>query len=314
MQLDAELLKKCWFLAGPTASGKTAAAVLLAERLGAEIVSLDSMAIYRGMDIGTAKPAPEEQRGVPHHLIDIIEPHEAFSLADYVAAADRAVRDIFSRGRSVLFAGGTGLYLRGVLRGVFEGPSADWDFRRELEAAAQAEAEDDLHSRLEAVDPVAAGRIHPRDRRRLIRALEVYHLTGKPLSAQQQHGPLPVGDRPRNVFWLNPPRDWLHERINHRAERMLERGLVAEVEDLLASPRPISQTARQALGYKEVIDYLKGNIDHAGMREMIQRRTRQFAKRQHTWFRNLEECRPLGITGTETPREIAEAIFQTGGS
>ncbi len=312
MQLDLDHLRQCWFLAGPTAAGKTAAAIRLAERLGAEIISLDSMAIYKGMDIGTAKPTAEERQKVPHHLIDIIEPHEEFSLADYVTAADNAVRDILSRERKVLFAGGTGLYLRGILRGVFKGPSADWDFRQELEAAARTEEENYLHSRLEEVDALAAARIHPRDHRRLIRALEVQHLTGKPLSTQQQHGPLPESDRPRNVFWIHPPRSWLYERINRRVDWMLENGLVTEVENLLASPQPLSQTARQALGYKEVFDFLEGTIDEAEMRELIKRRTRQFAKRQHTWFRNLEECRPLDIKGTESPAQIAEEVLRDG--
>lgn len=312
MQFDGKLLRDSWFLAGPTAAGKTATALALAGRLNAEIISLDSMAIYREMDIGTAKPTPEEQGQVPHHLINVIEPHEEYSLADYVTAAETAARDIVARGKAVLFAGGTGLYLRGVLRGVFDGPAADWNFRQELETAAATESENYLHERLQAVDPLAASRLHPRDHRRLIRAIEVHHLTGEPLSAQQQHGPLPETERPRNVFWISPPRDWLHERINRRVDQMIELGLVAEVERLLSARNPLSRTARQALGYKEVIDHLEGEVDEVEMGNLIKRRTRQFAKRQHTWFRNLEECHAIEIAGTESPEDLAERIRREG--
>jgi len=241
-------------------------------------------------------------------LIDVIDPHEEYSLADYVAAAEAAAKDIVSRGRTVLFAGGTGLYLRGVLRGVFDGPAADWEFRKRLEKTAAEQPEDYLHQRLKQVDPEAAVKLHPRDRRRIIRAIEVHHLTGKPLSVQHQHGPLPESVRPQNVFWIEPPRDWLYERINRRVDRMLADGLVAEVEGLLAGLHPLSRTARQALGYKEVIDHLEGELDHAEMAEVIKQRTRRFAKRQHTWFRNLEECRPVETTGEETPEEVALKI------
>ncbi len=310
MQLDWELLRSCWFLAGPTAAGKSATALELANRLGAEIISLDSMAIYRGMDIGTAKPGPADRGVIPHHLLDVIDPHEEYSLADYVAAAEAACRDIAARGRKILFVGGTGLYLRGVLRGVFDGPPADWEFRQELETLASQHADDYLHGRLAEVDPVAAGRLHPRDHRRLIRAIEVHHATGQPLSSQHRHGPLPAAERPQNVFWLHPPRDWLHERINRRVEKMLGEGLIAEVERLLATGHPLSRTARQGLGYKEVIDHLEGGTDVAELAELIKSRTRQFAKRQHTWFRNLEECRPVETTGTESPADLATQILQ----
>ncbi len=310
MQFDLDLLQTCWFLAGPTAVGKTATAIALAQKLGAEIISLDSMAIYRNMNIGTAKPTLAEQAEVPHHLIDVIDPNEEYSLADYVTAAETAAKEITNRGQCVLFAGGTGLYLRGVLRGVFDGPAADWDFRKELETSAKTESEDFLHQQLTEIDPIAAEKLHPRDHRRIIRAMEVYHLTGLPLSEQHQHGPLPESVRPRNVFWMNPPRGWLHERVNHRVDQMLEAGLVQEVEDLLAAPKPLSRTAAQGLGYKEVIAFLSGELDRDEMQELIQRRTRQFAKRQHTWFRNLEECHAIDIVGTESADQLAEELIQ----
>ncbi|MBW3541862.1 MAG: tRNA (adenosine(37)-N6)-dimethylallyltransferase MiaA [Planctomycetes bacterium] len=311
MQFPAHLLRRCWFLAGPTACGKTAAGVVLAERLGAEIVALDSMSLYRGMDIGTAKPSVEERRRVRHHLVDVLEPHQDFSVAEYLAAAQEACLDITRRGRTPLFVGGTGLYLRGVLRGVFRGPSANWELRRRLEADARELGADELHRRLIAVDPRAARSLHPHDTRRVIRALEVYELTGRPLSEQQEHGPRPVAQRPEHVYWLYPPRKWLYSRIDRRVERMVAEGLVEETRRLLAALQAPGRTARQALGYREIIDWLEGRIESlAAAVELIQRRTRQFAKRQHTWFRNLIECRPIEMTGDESPAELAARVMQ----
>ena len=323
-----ELLLKCWFLAGPTACGKTTAALCLAERLNAEIIALDSMTIYRGMDLGTAKPTTEEQSRVPHHLLDILDPHEEFCLTDYVSAADRCCRDVISRGRVPLFVGGTGLYLRGLLRGVFDGPSADFNLRLRLENQARVEGPKSLHAQLQLIDPVSAIRLHPHDQRRIIRALEVFELTGRPLSTLQEQGARRPEQRPQHVYWLSPPRDWLHKRIDTRVEQMFADGLIDEVQRIVARPQALSQTARQALGYKEVIDWLERNpvqpaIDQFGMKPppipsadrllttLIQTRTRQFAKRQHTWFRNLVECRPVPISGAESPIEVAELVLNT---
>ncbi len=309
MQFPADVLRPCWFLAGPTASGKTAVGLELAERLGAEIVSLDSMSIYRGMDIGTAKPSRAEQAQVPHHLIDLIEPHDEFSLAEYLRGAESACRDILARGRIPLFVGGTGLYLRGVLRGLFQGPAADWGYRRTLERDTAGDPAA-LHARLQAVDPTSAARLHPHDTRRLIRALEVYHLTGVPLSTQQRQLPRPAVVRSPHVYWLSPERACLYARIDRRVEQMFEAGLVAEVQRLLGAERPPGRTARQALGYKEVIDHLSGMMTRADTIGLIQLRSRQFAKRQHTWFRNLEECTPIAISAEETPSDIARKILE----
>jgi tRNA dimethylallyltransferase len=308
MHLPPDLLRRCWFLAGPTACGKTAAALELAERIDAEIVALDSMSLYRGMDVGTAKATADEQRRVPHHLIDVLDPHEEFSLAEYVAAARTACEAIVGRGRTPLFVGGTGLYLRGVLRGVFEGPAADWELRRRLDAEAASLGPEALHARLAAIDPPTAARLHPNDQRRIVRAIEVFELTGRPLSEQQRQDPLSDEERPPHVEWLSPPRGWLRERIDRRVVRMYEQGLVAEVERLLARDRPLGRTARQALGYKEIVDALEAGRDPATALGEIQIRTRQFAKRQHTWFRNLAECRAVTITGDETAAELAERL------
>lgn len=308
VQIDLQILQHCWFLAGPTACGKSAVGCELAGLLNAEIVALDSMSLYRGMDVGTAKPDAAARARVPHHLIDVLDPHEEYSLAEYVAAAAAVAAEIVGRGRVPLFVGGTGLYLRGVLRGVFQGPPADWKLRHELESLAEDEGHGVVHARLRQVDPALAARLHPQDLRRVIRGIEVFELTGRPLSQQQRQEPLPAADRPRHVDWLHPPREWLYDRIDRRVEEMFRGGLVAEVERLLVGEQPLGKSARQALGYKEVIDHLEGRLSLPETEALIQTRTRQFAKRQHTWFRNLAECTAIEIAGTESPGEIAECI------
>ncbi|MDA1013913.1 MAG: tRNA (adenosine(37)-N6)-dimethylallyltransferase MiaA [Planctomycetota bacterium] len=308
IQFPSELLRQTWFLAGPTASGKTSVALELATRINAEIVSLDSMSLYRGMDIGTAKPSISDRNRVPHHLIDVLDPNEEFSLAEYVSAARVACESIQARGKTPLFVGGTGLYLRGVLRGVFSGPPADWDFRHSLQSQLQVHGIAWLHEQLRAVDAASAETLHPNDTRRVIRALEVQHITGTPLSSQQHQQPLSAADRPPHVYWLSPPRAWLRKRIDQRAEDMIRQGLVEEVRQLSATCDALSRTAGQALGYREVIEHLNGARNLAESVTLIQNRTRQFAKRQHTWFRNLVECREVEIIGTESPRQLAEQL------
>lgn len=315
VQFPVDLLSKCLFLCGPTACGKTALSLELAERLDAEIVSLDSMTLYRGMDIGTAKPSLAEQARVPHHLIDILDPHEEYSLADYLTAAETCCRDIVARQRRPLFVGGTGLYLRGVLRGVFEGPAANWELRKELEEQLLRDGGIALHRELQQIDPPTATRLHPNDTRRVIRAIEVFRLTGRPLSDHHEQLARPQDERPQHVYWLSPPRDWLYQRINVRVEQMFEQGLLDEVQQLKALPQGLGQTARQGLGYKEVLDWMdstpqSATAPTAELIDLIQTRTRQFAKRQHTWFRNLEECTAIDITGQEALRELVEQLAE----
>jgi tRNA dimethylallyltransferase len=314
MLFPVSLLKKCWFVAGPTASGKSVAALNLARRINAEIVSLDSMAIYRGMTIGTAKPSWADQESVRHHLIDIAEPAEDFSVTEFVRLAHDAAADISSRGLIPLFVGGTGLYLRSILRGLFEGPEADWNLRHQWEQQAVLHGPDWLHAELSARDPATAQRLHPNDMRRIIRAIEVYELTGKPLSEDQHHRPRSLEERPSCVVWLQPPRHWLHTRINQRIDQMMQEGWLEETRLLLESERPPGRTARQALGYRDLIRHLAGEISLGDAIEQIKISTRQFAKRQHTWFRNLEECRPLDTTGYESAAELAGSILESGTS
>jgi len=302
----------CWFLSGPTASGKTQVALALARRIGAEIVSMDSMAVYRGMDVGTAKPTPQEQQAAPHHLIDLVEPHEQYSLARYVADARRAAEAIRARGREVLFVGGTPLYLKGLLRGIFDGPSADPLLREQLEATARREGSPALHARLAQVDPPTAARLHPNDTRRIIRAIEVYEKTGTPISQWQRQFDVAGDPTQCRVFVLDWPRAALYRRIDRRVESMFAGGLVDEVRRLAHATRPMSKTARQAVGYRETLEYLEGRRDLPATIELVKQNTRRFAKRQLTWFRRLAECRPVAVAEPLQGAEVARRIAALG--
>jgi tRNA dimethylallyltransferase len=294
------------FLVGPTASGKTQVGVLVAEALGAEVISLDSMAVYRGMDIGTAKPSPEERARVPLHLIDVCEPTEEFSAGDYLRLAATAVTEIRARGRWVLFVGGTPMYLRLLLEGVFRGPRADWEFRRALRARAQREGTAALHAELARLDPEAARRLHPNDLRRIERALEVHHLTGRPLSALQRANQLVVPG-PKRLVGLRRARADLYRRIDERVERMWGAGFVEEVRRL--AERGFSRSASQALGYREVLRHLAGESTLAEARELTQRHTRQFAKRQMTWLRSIEGLRWIEAGPEDQPEEVTSRVL-----
>lgn len=301
---------ECWYLTGPTASGKTEASLALAEQIDAEIISLDSMAVYRGMDVGTAKPTVEQRRRVAHHLIDVARPNEDYSLARYVEEAHAAIEAIRGRGRQVLFVGGTPLYLKALLRGIFSGPPADWEFRHQLESEARQHDAEFLHRRLAKVDPVAAGRLHARDWRRLIRALEVYEKTGRPISDWQQQFDEPRIEPQRSrVFWLNWPRESLYARIERRVDAMFAAGLVDEVRTLVEQYGNLSRTASQAVGYREVLKHLQQQGDLDEVIALVKTRTRQFARRQLTWFRRLSECRPVEVAGEESPRQLAARIL-----
>jgi tRNA dimethylallyltransferase len=298
------------FLTGPTASGKTRLGLALAERIGAEIISMDSMALYRRLDIGTAKPTVEQRQRVPHYLIDLVEPWQEFSLAEYLRAAEAAASAIRARGKRTLFVGGTPLYLKALLYGVDSGPPPDRLLRARLEQEAAASGSKSLHQRLARVDPQAAGRIHSHDVRRIVRALEVFEKTGRPISAAQIHfhrAPTKTG----LVFCLDVPRAELYQRINLRVQQMFESGLIDEVRELLRLEQPLGRTARQALGYKEVIEHLAAGVGVQQTIERVQRRSRQFAKRQCTWFRGLPECRWISAGNAIDPSELSEKIVSS---
>ena len=286
-------------IVGPTAVGKTALSLLLAERLGAEIISLDSMAVYREMDIGTAKVPLEERNGIPHHMIDIVDPSEDYSLAQYVREARDKIDEIQLRGKKVLFVGGTPLYLKGMLRGIFEGPSADKAFRARIQMMLKETSPEALHRKLAEIDPVTAQRLHPNDTRRVTRALEVYELTGKPISDFQNQFEAGTPASECHVYVLQMPRETLYARINKRVDKMIYEGFLDEAKALLERKLPIGSTARQALGYKELFDYLDGKIEYVDAVELIKQNTRNFAKRQETWFRSLGECRFISAENPE---------------
>ena len=295
--MTAETFGNVFILSGPTGSGKSLLALELAERLQAEIVCLDSMTLYRGLDIGTAKPTAEQRRRVPHHLLDVLEPWESASVAWWLERAAACVRDIEARGRRALFVGGTPLYLQALQCGLFDGPPANEALRARLAEEAERHGKHALHERLARLDPAGAARLHPNDLRRVIRALEVYELTGRPLSAWQTQWVSPphhlTTAPPDRCLWLDRPRPELYRRIDARVQAMIAAGLVEEVRALRRLQRPLSREARQALGYKELFDHLDGlvGLDEAVVR--IQTRTRNFAKRQLTWFRHLPGSRAV---------------------
>ena len=298
----------CWFLTGATAVGKTEIGLVLAEKLNAEIISLDSMTIYRGMDIGTAKPSAEQQSRVPHHLIDVVEPSEEYSIDCYLHAAHQKIVEIKQCGREVLFVGGTPLYLKALLRGLESGPPADWELREKIEAEVAEIGNQALYERLERLDPVAASQIHPNDTRRLIRAVEVFRSTGEPISHHQLHFEQETKAEDCRVFVLQRPREEQYERINQRVDAMVESGLIEEVQRLTSDGKQLGRTASQAVGYREAIEHLEGgSLEEISTK--IKTRTRRFAKRQGTWFRSLSECRFVEIAGEVDAQEAADQII-----
>jgi len=286
-----KLTLSCWYLTGPTGVGKSRVGLALARSLDAEIISMDSMAVYREMDVGTAKLAPEEREGIPHHLIDVADPSDHYSLAQYVNEAADKIAEIHMRNKNALFVGGTPLYLKAMLRGIFEGPPADQEFRRELQRKMQGQPPEVLHNLLKKVDPLSAERLHPNDIKRVVRALEVYEKTKRPISEFQKQFEVSTPPERCNVYVLQMPRELLYARINKRVDRMIYDGLLDEVKMLKNRNFPISTSARQALGYKELFDYIEGKSTYPQAVEYIKQNTRNFAKRQETWFRGLRECR-----------------------
>ena len=291
-------------LTGPTGSGKSAVALALAERLPGEIVAMDSMTLYRGMDVGTAKPTPADRARVRHHMVDVLDPWEAGNVAWWLDRAAAACADIRGRGCRPVFVGGTPFYLKALLCGLFDGPPSDPAVRRRLEAEAEAAGPAETHARLAAVDPVAAARLHPNDVRRVVRALEVWDLTGRPISGfQTTWDTLPAGGPPCAV--LEWPRDDLYRRIDARVDAMLAAGWLDEVRRLQALARPLGPEASQALGYRELADFLAGTGPAwADTVELIRTRTRQFAKRQLTWFRRLPVGPPVPADGPDVPAAV----------
>jgi tRNA dimethylallyltransferase len=273
---------------GPTAVGKSRVAVDLALRFGGEIVGGDSIQVYRGFDIGTDKPSVAERRGVPHHLIDIVDPTVQFTAADFVREALAAARGIASRGRLPIVAGGTGLYLKALIDGLFPGPGRDPAVRAALEAEVREQGLETLFRRLEAVDPVYAAKVRDRDKVRIVRALEVYEATGRPISEHFRATASPVADRTVVRLGLRLDRAVLVRRIEERVERMFAWGLVDEVRGLLARGVPDDAPPFRALGYRNVLLHLRGGLALEEAVALTKTDTRQYAKRQMTWFRKMD--------------------------
>ncbi len=300
--------KPILIIAGPTAVGKTDASILLARELGAEIVSADSMQIYRGMDIGTAKPTGEQRRLVYHHMIDIAEPDQPYSVGDYLRDARMALDGILASDGIPIVIGGSGLYIRALMRGLFHGPPADLDLREQL-LRREAEGESGiLYSDLVKVDPESAVKIHPNDLRRTIRALEVYYLRDRKLSDfHEEHA---FQDKPYRfrLLFLVRSRAELYARIEQRIDQMLADGLEAEVRTLMDRGYRPDLIAMQGLGYKQFIEHFLGNLSREETITLLKRDTRRYAKRQFTWFRREPEACWVDVTGIGQPEEIAERI------
>jgi len=295
-------------ITGQTASGKERVALAAAEQLGGEIISLDSMKVYRGMDVGTAKPGAADRRRVPHHLLDVADPHESFSAARWVDLANPALADVASRDRVPIVSGGTLLYLKALLYGLFEGPSADPAIRARLRAEASSAGSAALHDQLAQVDPVAAQRIHPNDLRRIVRALEVHEITGRPISEQQrQFGRMRPGLAPFMVAIRRTRKD-LRRRIDERVTHMVAAGFEAEVSRLLASPAGLSREAAQAVGYREMIDRVQGRLSPDEAVEQMMKNTWTFARRQMTHLRSLQGLIWLEVAPDEAVEAVAARI------
>lgn len=300
-------------LVGPTGVGKTHVAIRLCERIDAEIISMDSMQIYRGMDIGTAKPTPQEMQAAPHHLIDIADPKESFTVADYRELAFESIDDIRSRGKLPLLVGGTGLYLNAISYEMSMGEKgADESLRAELRQVAETEeGRAYLHDRLAKVDPQSARKLHPNDIRRVIRALEIFEVSGKEKSAQddaRREGPYRV-----LVYGLSLPREEMYARIDARVDEMMATGLVHEVEALLSQgiePRP-EGGAMQAIGYKEIAAALRGEITMSRAVDLIKQRSRRYAKRQWTWFRHDPRTQWFDWTDYDDKGALVDALTDT---
>ena len=293
------ILENSYIITGPTASGKTNLAIKLARHLDSEIICMDSMTLYRGMDIGTAKPTKHEQSLVKHHLVDILLPTETSNVQFWLKGATEIAQALISKGKSPIFVGGTPLYLKALMMGLFEIPEIPKNIRAELEAKFPQSDFADAHRMLSEIDSDSAKRIHPNDRRRIIRALEVWQGLGKTISSLQKQWEIITNSQfqPDKIrcIWLQMPRQKLHERIHIRTKQLLKNGWVDEVLLLRQKYPNLSKEASQAIGYSQISKFLDGSLSFEKMEEAINLATRQLAKKQETWFRHLSGCIPLAL-------------------
>ena len=292
------------YITGATASGKSALAMRLANRLGGEIISVDSMQVYCGLNIGTAKPSAQEQNEIQHHLIDVAQLSEAFDAAQFVSLAQQALKLIWKRGRVPIFCGGTGLYFRALIEGLGESPPSDESLRDEL-ALMPIES---LVAELRIKDPEAAKQVDLKNSRRLLRAIEVIRLTGRPYS-EQRIGWNNVDKAPQNLFCISREVDVLNQRIHKRVDEMFNQGLVEETQTLIKKGLRNNRNACQALGYRQVLDLLDGKLDLENVVQQVKTKTRQFAKRQRSWFRNQMKCKFLEWPDEENVNSFSEQLL-----
>ena len=293
---------------GVTASGKGSLAFELAKTLRGQIISVDSMKVYRRMDVGTAKPPLEKRRQIPYHLVDVVEPSESFAVDRFLELTDAAVSQIQAIGQPVIAVGGTAMYIKALLYGLFQGPASDPAVRQRLTDEAAQVGLAGMHQRLAAIDPQAAGRIHPNDQRRIVRALEVFELTGRPISTLQKQWEADAASD-WFVIGLRRPKEIESHRMNLRIKRMVDEGLLDEVKGLLAEPLPMSQQARVAIGYAEIIEHLEGKSSFDEAIEKIKINTRKFAKAQRTWFKTFRQVHWIDITESDTLETVTRTAL-----
>jgi len=303
---------KLVLIAGPTGVGKTAASVYLAKKLDTEIISCDSMQIYRGMNIGTAKVTPEEAMGVIHHMTDIVDPSDNFSVADYVSMATPIVYELSARGKVALAVGGTGLYADSLIKGIefCEGGTADEDYRKKMTDLSSEKGPEYVHNLLREVDPVSADGIHPNNVKRVIRALEYYHMTGERISHHNEMTKQTASPFETVRLYFTRDREALYRRIDLRVDMMIEAGLKEEVEALIKNGTGRNSTAMQALGYKEIADALEGKMSFEEAVELIKRDSRRYAKRQLTWFKRDKEGIWINLDEFDSPQQVAQRCVE----
>ena len=294
-------------ICGPTASGKTSLSIELAKRINGEIISSDSMQIYKNMDIGTAKPTVNEMQGIKHYLLDFVEPNQRYSVAEFKNDAEKAIDEILAKGKTPIVVGGTGLYIDSLIYGI-EYPSFELDeeYRKELEELVNKQGLEKLYEKAKEIDPQAMEKISPNDQKRILRVLEIYHATGKTKTEQEKESRKNGVKYDYKVFAINMDREKLYERINKRVDIMIEKGLIAEVENLLKKYDKFP-TAMQGLGYKEVVEYLQGKTTKEEMIEKIKQESRRYAKRQITWFKKNKQT--IWIDGLDPKEKNLEIII-----
>jgi tRNA dimethylallyltransferase len=298
-------------LCGPTASGKSPVGLYLAEQMGAEILSVDSMKLYRGLDIGTGKASVEERARVKHHLIDILDPSESFSVSQFLIHAEAVIRDCHTRGVPLIAEGGTALYLKALSEGIFDGPGKNDDVRQTLEADAETEGRQVLYERLKSIDPAAASRIMSTDLRRIVRALEVHALTGKPISELQQQWGTPRKDLDVRLACLNiQPREKLYARIDRRIDQMLADGWLDECRRLMNLEKPLSTVASKAIGYRTFMAHLRGEVELAPAIERTKFDTHHFARHQLKWYRKLPKLKWVEADENDSAKSLAQKVLR----